>query len=79
VPILPHQILAELEAAKRAEAGRVGPRPFPAPDHGRALIVPTPAEGGDGAAINQWKYRQRRGMRGTGGTMAARPATTGRT
>ena len=31
--------------------------------------------GGDGTAINDWKDRQRRGMRGAGGTMAERPTT----
>jgi CO/xanthine dehydrogenase Mo-binding subunit len=80
VPILPHKILAALDAAKRGETARseprtarFGPMRFPEVDYGETLIVPTPAEGGDGTAINDWKDRQRRGMRGPGGTMAERP------
>jgi CO/xanthine dehydrogenase Mo-binding subunit len=73
VPVLPHKILAALDAAKRGEPARYGPRSFPEVDYGETLIVPTPAEGGDGTAINDWKDRQRRGMRGAGGTMAERP------
>ena len=75
VPIQPHKILAALDAAKRGETARFGPKTFPEADYGETLIVPTPAEGGDGTAINDWKDRQRRGMRGTGGTMAERPTT----
>jgi hypothetical protein len=74
VPILPHKVLAALDAARRGEAARFGPTRFPETDYGEMLIVPTPAEGGDGTAINDWKDRQRRGMRGAGGTMAERPA-----
>jgi 4-hydroxybenzoyl-CoA reductase subunit alpha len=74
VPILPHKILAALDAAKRGEPARFGPKTFPETDYGETLIVPTPADGGDGTAINDWKDRQRRGMRGTGGTMAERPS-----
>jgi 4-hydroxybenzoyl-CoA reductase subunit alpha len=73
VPVLPHKILAALDAAKRGEEARFGPKRFPEVDYGETLIVPTPAEGGDGTAINDWKDRQRRGMRGAGGTMAERP------
>ena len=61
VPILPHKILAALDAAKRGEPARFGPKTFPEADYGETLIVPTPAEGGDGTAINDWKDRQRRG------------------
>jgi 4-hydroxybenzoyl-CoA reductase subunit alpha len=78
VPVLPHKILAALDAARRGGEARFGPKSFPEVDYGETLIVPTPAEGGDGTAINDWKDRQRRGMRGAGGTMAERPTSGGR-
>ncbi|HVR30131.1 MAG TPA: molybdopterin cofactor-binding domain-containing protein [Thermoanaerobaculia bacterium] len=74
VPVLPHKVLAALDAAKRGDPARFGPKRFPEVDYGETLIVPTPAEGGDGTAINDWRDRERRGMRGAGGTMAERSA-----
>ncbi|MCS5618037.1 MAG: molybdopterin-dependent oxidoreductase, partial [Pirellulales bacterium] len=70
VPIHPHKVLAALESRERGGEARFGPRQFPEVDFGETLIVPTPAEGGDGTAINDWRSRMRSGMRGSGGTMS---------
>ncbi len=52
VPIEPHMVLAALEAKQKGQEARFGPREFPEIDFGETLIVPTPADGGDGTAIN---------------------------
>ncbi|MCZ6507349.1 MAG: molybdopterin-dependent oxidoreductase, partial [Acidobacteria bacterium] len=72
VPIHPHMILAALRAGERGEEPRFGPRAFPEADFGETLIVPTPAEGGDGKAINDYKKKLRSGMRAATGTMTTR-------
>ncbi|MCZ6726284.1 MAG: molybdopterin-dependent oxidoreductase, partial [Acidobacteria bacterium] len=72
VPIHPHMILAALRAGERGEEPRFGPRTFPEADFGETLIVPTPAEGGDGKAINDYKKKLRSGMRAATGTMTTR-------
>jgi len=51
---------------------RFGPREFPDIDYGETLIVPTPAEGGDGMAINDPHAKERSKMRGATGTMSTR-------
>ncbi len=71
VPIQPHMIVKALEAQAAGQAARFGPRSFPAVDFGEVLIVPTPAEGGDGRAVNELK-KSRSGMRGASGTMSLR-------
>jgi hypothetical protein len=76
VPIQPHMILKALAARRAGGEARYGPRAFPAVDFGETLLVPTPAEGGDGKAINEWKVKLRSGMRstvaGASGTMSER-------
>jgi 4-hydroxybenzoyl-CoA reductase subunit alpha len=76
VPIHPHMILKALDAKRAGAEPRYGPRAFPAVDFGETLLVPTPAEGGDGKAINEWKVKLRSGMRstvaGASGTMSER-------
>ncbi|NRA76524.1 MAG: molybdopterin-dependent oxidoreductase, partial [Planctomycetes bacterium] len=52
VPIAPHMILQAIEARDRGKEARFGPKSFPEIDFGVPLRVPTPAEGGDGKAIN---------------------------
>ncbi len=52
VPIQPHMVLKALHAARHGAEPRYGPRGVPAVDFGGPLVVPTPAEGGDGTAIN---------------------------
>lgn len=69
VPIHPHMILKALDSEDR----RFGPEDFPSIDYGATLIVPTPAEGGDGKAINEYRKTLRGGMRSaTSGTMSER-------
>jgi hypothetical protein len=59
--------------ALESEDLRHGPAAFPEIDFGETLIVPTPAEGGDGKAINEYRTRLRAGMRSAaGGTMSER-------
>ncbi len=72
VPIHPHMILKALEAKAAGQEGRFGPRGFPAVDYGETLLVPTPAEGGDGRATNDFQSAHRSGMRGITGTMTTR-------
>jgi hypothetical protein len=67
VPIQPHMVLRAL----RARDARYGPRGFPEIDFGETLIVPTPAQGGDGRAVNDRKHK-RHGMSSTTGTMTLR-------
>jgi hypothetical protein len=68
VPIHPHMVLSGLQSKEK----RVGPREFPAVDFGEPLIVPTPAEGGDGKAINDYRTELRSKMRSAAGTMTSR-------
>ena len=77
VPIHPHKVLAALDAKRRGGEPRFGPRAFPEVDYGETLVVPTPAEGGDGTAINDWKSSLRSGMRGSGGTMSDKDEALG--
>jgi len=72
VPIHPHMILAALRNGERGDAPRFGPRAFPDVDFGETLEVPTPRDGGDGKAINDYKKALRSGMRGASGTMSSR-------
>jgi len=51
VPIQPDDIVRALEAGKRGREARTGPLRFPEVDYGEPLVVPTPAEGGDGRAL----------------------------
>jgi 4-hydroxybenzoyl-CoA reductase subunit alpha len=72
IPIDPYRVLKALDGKARGEEGRVGPGAFPEVDFGETLIVPTPAEGGDGRAVNEWKVKLRSGMRSAAGTMTDR-------
>ncbi len=72
VPIHPHMILKALAAAAKGGEARYGPERFPAVDFGDTLRVPTPAEGGDGTAINDYRRKLRSGMRAATGTMSSR-------
>ncbi len=72
VPIQPHMILAALAAKEAGREARFGPRSFPDIDYGDTLLVPTPAQGGDGKATNDPKAGSRAGMRGETGTMSTR-------
>jgi 4-hydroxybenzoyl-CoA reductase subunit alpha len=67
VPIQPHMVLAAL----RAGDSRFGPRDFPEIDFGETLVVPTPAQGGDGRATNDYKHKLH-GMSSATGTMTLR-------
>ncbi|HEX9670331.1 MAG TPA: molybdopterin cofactor-binding domain-containing protein, partial [Thermoanaerobaculia bacterium] len=72
VPIHPHMVAKALEAKARGQAPRYGPARFPEVDFGETLLVPTPAQGGDGRAINDFRDRLRSGMRSAAGTMTDR-------
>ena len=65
-PIHPHMILEALEKKEKGEEARYGPESFPDLDYGPTLVVPTPEEGGDGRAINDWRKKKRSGMRSSG-------------
>src|SRR5687767_5237138 len=71
VPIHPHMVLEALKRKAKGEEARFGPTEFPRLELEETLIVPTPAEGGDGRAINDWKEKLRSGMR-SAGTMSTR-------
>ena len=71
VPIGPHMVLHALEEQAKGREPRYGPKGFPEVDFGVPLQVPTPAEGGDGKAVNQEEARVRRGS----GTMTERKHT----
>ncbi|HVS04238.1 MAG TPA: molybdopterin cofactor-binding domain-containing protein, partial [Thermoanaerobaculia bacterium] len=71
VPIHPHMILDALKRKEKGEEARYGPEGFPEIDYGPTLVVPTPEEGGDGRAINDWKEKLRSDMR-SAGTMSTR-------
>lgn len=72
VPIHPHMITKALAAKAKGEEARFGPAAFPEVDFGESLRVPTPAEGGDGRAIDDYRERLRGGMRSSTGTMSER-------
>jgi CO/xanthine dehydrogenase Mo-binding subunit len=72
VPIHPHMVLKALQAKAKGEAARFGPASFPEVDFGETLRVPTPAQGGDGRAINDFRSSLRGGMRSSSGTMTSR-------
>jgi hypothetical protein len=67
-PVHPHMILKALQAKDK----RFGPKAFPEVDFGESLLVPTPEQGGDGRAINDYKEKLRSGMRSASGTMMSR-------
>ena len=71
IPIHPHMVLEGLRRKEKGEEARFGPTAFPELELEETLIVPTPAEGGDGRAINDWKEKLRSGMR-SAGTMTTR-------
>ena len=68
VPIHPHMVLSALEAKRKGKEARFGPARFPEVDFGVPLLVPTPAQGGDGKAINIDEAGVRKGT----GTMTER-------
>ncbi len=72
VPIHPHMVLKALQAKAQGAEPRFGPRRFPEVDFGETLIVPTPEQGGDGTAINDYREKLRSGMRSATGTMTTR-------
>ena len=72
VPIHPHMVLQALRAKEKGEEPRYGPESFPEVDFGETLVVPTPEEGGDGRAINDYRSKHRSKLRGTSGTMSSR-------
>ena len=65
-------ILEALDEESRGRQARFGPAEFPQIDFGETLIVPTPAEGGDGRAANEPKREKQHGVRSTTGTMTSR-------
>ncbi|HVG11155.1 MAG TPA: molybdopterin cofactor-binding domain-containing protein [Thermoanaerobaculia bacterium] len=67
-PVHPHMILKAMQAKDK----RFGPKAFPEVDFGESLLVPTPEQGGDGRAINDYKEKLRSGMRSASGTMMSR-------
>lgn len=76
-PIQPHMILKALAAKSKGEEPRFGPSEFPDADFGETLHVPTPQEGGDGKAIDDYKRKLRSAMRSVAasaetGTMSER-------
>jgi len=72
VPIHPHMVLRAMDAKANGQEPRFGPRSFPDVDFGENLMVPTPEQGGDGTAINDYKEKLRAGMRSASGTMMSR-------
>jgi CO/xanthine dehydrogenase Mo-binding subunit len=72
VPIHPHMILQALRDRAKGKPARYGPETFPDADFGETLVVPTPAEGGDGRAITDYKHKLRNTMRSPTGTMSER-------
>jgi hypothetical protein len=65
-------IVKALQSRARGDEARFGPESFPEADFGETLVVPTPAEGGDGRAINDYRERLRGGMRSAASTMMER-------
>ena len=74
VPIQPQMILRALAARKRGGDGRFGPDRLPDLDFGETLVVPTPAEGGDGRAADDPRAKPPAGTRDSTGTMTTREA-----
>ncbi|MFY9819815.1 MAG: molybdopterin cofactor-binding domain-containing protein [Thermoanaerobaculia bacterium] len=72
VPIHPHMVLRAMDAKAKGLEPRFGPRGFPEVDFGENLMVPTPEQGGDGKAINDYREKLRAGMRSASGTMMSR-------
>jgi 4-hydroxybenzoyl-CoA reductase subunit alpha len=72
VPIHPHMVLKALQSKAKGDAPRFGPTAFPDVDFSETLRVPTPAQGGDGRAIDDFRSRLRGGMRSSSGTMTTR-------
>ncbi|HEV7505297.1 MAG TPA: molybdopterin cofactor-binding domain-containing protein [Thermoanaerobaculia bacterium] len=72
VPIHPHMVLRAMDAKAHGLEPRFGPRSFPEVDFGENLMVPTPQQGGDGTAINDYREKLRAGMRSASGTMMSR-------
>ena len=72
VPIQPHMILKALDSARKGGEARFGPQSFPEIDFGETLHVPTPAQGGDGKAIDDFRTKMRHGMRAATGSMTSR-------
>jgi len=68
VPIHPHMVLAAMNNSEK----RYGPTKFPEVDFGETLLVPTPAEGGDGRATNDYKSKHKSKIAGATGTMSTR-------
>jgi 4-hydroxybenzoyl-CoA reductase subunit alpha len=71
-PIHPHMILKAMQEKAKGKEARFGPKTFPEVDFGETLLVPTPEQGGDGKAINDYKDKLRSGMRSASGTMMSR-------
>ena len=71
-PIHPHMVLKALRSQEKGEAARFGPESFPDVDFGEVMHVPTPAQGGDGRAIDDFRSNLRSGMRSATGTMSSR-------
>ena len=72
VPIHPHMVLKALDAKRKGAEPRFGPKGFPEVDFGEDLHVPTPEQGGDGTAIDDYREKLRSGMRSASGTMMTR-------
>jgi hypothetical protein len=77
VPIGPHMVLKALEAKRAGREPRFGPVRFLDFEFGETLRVPTPAEGGDGHALNEGAVKRagkRSGVADSSGTMSEREA-----
>ena len=72
VPIEPYMVLRALEKAAQGKTSRFRPGSYPEIDYGETLLVPTPEEGGDGTATNDFKGKKQSKMRGATGTMTRR-------
>ncbi|MDX1503737.1 MAG: molybdopterin cofactor-binding domain-containing protein, partial [Thermoanaerobaculia bacterium] len=72
VPIQPQMILRALDAGRSGGEARYGPRRFPDLDFGERLRIPTPAQGGDGRAVNDFQHKSSQGVAGASGTMTTR-------
>jgi 4-hydroxybenzoyl-CoA reductase subunit alpha len=72
VPIHPDLVLKGLQAQARGKEARVGPSSFPDIDYGDPVVVETPAQGGDGHAIDDPRSRRNRGVGSSDGTMKDR-------
>jgi hypothetical protein len=78
IPIQPWMIVKALAGEAKGKEGRFGPSGFPEVDFGETLVVPTPEEGGDGRAINDYRSKLRGGMRSASGTMTSREEALGK-